>query len=52
MSFHGPGVDADSGEGLSFVSFDVEGAYNVVDKNVLVQRLRSRQVPGLLVKLD
>lgn len=35
---------------LSLVSFDVQGAYNGVCHNVLLQRLRSRQIPDTLVR--
>lgn len=35
---------------LSLVSFDVKGAYNGVDRDVLLQRLRQRQVPEVLVR--
>ena len=35
---------------LSLVSFDVKGAYNGVNRNVLLRRLRACQVPEALVK--
>jgi len=35
---------------LGLVSFDAKGAYNGVNRNVLLQRLQSRQVPETLVK--
>jgi hypothetical protein len=38
------------GKVLSLVSFDVKGAYNGVDRNVLLRRLRSRQVPEVVVR--
>jgi len=38
------------GKVLSLVSFDVKGAYNGVDRNVLLRRLRSRQVPETVVR--
>ena len=38
------------GKVLSLVSFDVKGAYNGVDRNVLLQRLRCRQVPETVVR--
>ena len=38
------------GKVLSLVSFDVKGAYNGVDRNVLLRRLRGRQVPEVVVR--
>ena len=38
------------GKVLSLVSFDVKGAYNGVDRNVLLGRLRCRQVPEVVVR--
>lgn len=38
------------GKVLSLLSFDVKGAYNGVARDVLVQRLRQRRVPEVLVK--
>lgn len=35
---------------LSLVSFDVQGAYNGVAKEVLIQRLRKRRIPEPLVR--
>jgi ribonuclease HI len=35
---------------LSLVSFDVKGAYNGVNKDILLHRLRARQVPEMLVQ--
>lgn len=35
---------------LSLVSFDVKGAYNGVNKDVLLHRLRAQQLPELLVR--
>ncbi|KAJ5288337.1 hypothetical protein N7508_011112 [Penicillium antarcticum] len=38
------------GKVLSLVSFDVKGAYNGVDRNVLLRRLRERRVPEVLIR--
>jgi hypothetical protein len=38
------------GKVLSLVSFDVKGAYNGVDRNVLLRRLRERRIPEVLVR--
>ena len=38
------------GKVLSLVSFDVKGAYNGVNRDVLVHRLRARRVPEPIVK--
>jgi Reverse transcriptase (RNA-dependent DNA polymerase) len=35
---------------LNLVSFDVKGAYNGVNREVLLQRLRERQIPEVLVR--
>jgi hypothetical protein len=38
------------GKVLSLVSFDVKGAYNGVDRGVLLRRLRERRIPEVLVR--
>ena len=38
------------GNVLNLVSFDVKGAYNGVDRSVLLRRLRCRQVPEVMVR--
>jgi hypothetical protein len=38
------------GKVLSLISFDVKGAYNGVDRNVLLWRLRERRIPEILVR--
>ena len=38
------------GKVLSVVSFDVKGAYNGVDRGVLLRRLRERRIPELLIR--
>ena len=38
------------GKVLSLLSFDVKGAYNGVDRNVLLRRLRGRQVPEVVAR--
>lgn len=38
------------GKVLSLISLDVKGAYNEVDKAVLLKRSRQRQIPGTLVR--
>jgi hypothetical protein len=38
------------GKVLSLVSFDVKGAYNGVDRSVLLRRLRERRIPEVLVR--
>ncbi|KAJ5117672.1 hypothetical protein N7448_011304 [Penicillium atrosanguineum] len=38
------------GKVLSLVSFDVTGAYNGVDRTVLLRRLRERRIPDVLVR--
>ena len=38
------------GKVLSLVSFDVKGAYNGVDRTVLLWRLRERRIPEVLIR--
>lgn len=38
------------GKVLSLVSFDVKGAYNGVDRGVLLRRLRERRIPEVLIR--
>lgn len=38
------------GKVLSLVSFDVKGAYNGVDRGVLMRRLRERRIPEFLIR--
>ena len=38
------------GRVLSLISFDVKGAYNGVDRDVLLARLRQRSIPETLIK--